>query len=69
MNCSDCRQKCGDGFEDIENSVNPGDVVKVDGVMDEFNGQQQIKINRIRKAAEQDNVTLDGFHAEVVARS
>lgn len=53
--------KMWDSFEDFQENTVPGDVVKVDGLIDEYNEQLQIKVNRIRKTVEQDNVTPMDF--------
>jgi 3'-5' exoribonuclease len=53
--------KMWDGFEDLIKTLTEGEVVKVDGVIDEYQGQQQIKINRIRKTTDADNITPADF--------
>lgn len=50
-----------EGFENFYKTVVPGDVVKVAGVMDEFQGTPQIKIYSIKKAAAADNVLPSDF--------
>ena len=52
-----------DNFESIYNSVNPGDVVKVTGTIEEYQGASQIKVTRIRKASDKDGVSPIDFQA------
>lgn len=48
------------GFKSIKNSLTVGDIVKITGLMDEYQGNPQIKIDSIRLAKQSDNVsTLD----------
>ncbi|MBU2508557.1 MAG: HD domain-containing protein [Bacteroidetes bacterium] len=59
LNC-----KMWDGFEVIAKEIDKGSIVKVDGIIEEFNNQQQIRINRIRASVEKDNVTAEDFLAK-----
>ncbi|MCW8848890.1 MAG: HD domain-containing protein [Melioribacteraceae bacterium] len=53
--------KMWDGFQAILQSLSPGTVVKILGTMDEFNNQPQLKIERIRTALKEDNVSTSDF--------
>lgn len=53
--------KMWDGFEYFINDAKVGMVVKILGTMDEFNNVSQIKIDRIRLASENDNVSPSDF--------
>ena len=53
--------KMWDGFQSIFPSLRTGIVVKILGTMDEFNGQPQLKIDRIRSAVKEDNVSTSDF--------
>jgi 3'-5' exoribonuclease len=53
--------KMWDGFQSIIQSLSPGIVVKILGTMDEFNSQPQLKIERIRSAVKEDNVSTADF--------
>ncbi len=50
-----------DNFEGFYNRVIAGDIVKVSGSIDEFQGVPQIRINSIGKAQERDNVSPVDF--------
>lgn len=50
-----------DNFEDIHKSFAPGDLVKVEGVVDEFMGSPQLKLSSIRIARGSDNVSYSDF--------
>jgi 3'-5' exoribonuclease len=50
-----------DNFEDFYKLVIAGDVVKVTGIMDDFQGSPQIKINSIRKSNSKDAVQPQDF--------
>ncbi len=50
-----------DNFEDFYKSIVPGDIAKVKGVMDEFQGTPQIKVFSIKKASSKDNVSAADF--------
>jgi 3'-5' exoribonuclease len=52
-----------DNFESIYNSVKTGDVVKVTGTIEEFQGTSQIKVTRIRKTSDKDGVSPIDFQA------
>ncbi len=49
------------GFESFSGNLKLGTVVKVLGSMDEFNNQLQIKVDRIRLATENDNISPEDF--------
>jgi 3'-5' exoribonuclease len=49
------------GFKSIKNSLSVGDVVKIIGSMDEYQGNPQIKIDSISFAKQSDNVTAKDF--------
>ncbi len=50
-----------DGFEDFSSSAKEGDVIKVKGNVEEFQGNINIKIEAIRKVVDADNVSLQDF--------
>jgi 3'-5' exoribonuclease len=50
-----------DKFEDFLSTVKVGEVIKVKGSVDEFNGQNQIRISEIRLAIPSDGVTVEDF--------
>ncbi len=52
-----------DNFEEILVKIKPGLVVKVAGVLDEFQGNSQIKITAIRPAGPSDGITASDFLA------
>ena len=49
------------GFKSIKNSLAVGDVVKITGSMDEYQGSPQIKIESIRLTKQSDDVTPKDF--------
>ncbi len=49
------------GFKSIKNSLAVGDIVKIAGSMDEYQGSPQIKIDSIRLSKQNDNVTVKDF--------
>lgn len=53
--------KLWDNYSDIQSSSKEGDIVKVAASIDEFNGQRQLNISKIRLAVESDNVSPDDF--------
>ena len=53
--------KVWDNVENIKNKIKEGDLVKVAGVMEEFNSQPQIKMVKIHPVKEEDNVTHADF--------
>ncbi len=53
--------KIWDNFEDFLSKAKEGDVVRVEGVIEEFNNQPQIRIKSIDLARESDNVTKKDF--------
>ncbi len=53
--------KLWDNFDEFLLSVDEGSVVKVEGSIEEFNNQNQIKVKKIRAAKSDDNVEPDQF--------
>lgn len=53
--------KVWDNVDDISKKLFDGAVVKIAGVMEDFNGSSQIRINKIRLAVETDEVTAEDF--------
>jgi 3'-5' exoribonuclease len=53
--------KLWDKIDDLRNSVREGSIVKVAGVVEEFNNAPQIKIDKIRLSNENDNVKSEDF--------
>ncbi|MBN1299878.1 MAG: HD domain-containing protein [Melioribacteraceae bacterium] len=53
--------KMWDNFDDVVNTISEGDIVKVEGKIDEYQGLLQIKINNINKAAGLDSVSMHDF--------
>ena len=53
--------KMWDGFDDIISQLSSGSVVRISGKVDEYNGQIQIIIDKMRLAAPEDKVTADDF--------
>ncbi len=49
------------GFKSIKNALNAGDIVKIAGSMDEYQGNPQIKIESIRLTKQSDDVTPKDF--------
>jgi 3'-5' exoribonuclease len=49
------------GFKSIKNSLAVGDVVKITGLMDEYQGNSQIKIESIRMTKQSDDVNPKDF--------
>lgn len=49
------------GFKSIKNSLAVGDIVKIEGSMDEYQGGAQIKIEAIRLSKQSDNVSHTDF--------
>ena len=49
------------GFKSFKNSINVGDVVKITGTIDEYQGNPQIKIESIRLTKESDKVSPIDF--------
>ncbi|MBK7632562.1 MAG: HD domain-containing protein [Ignavibacteriales bacterium] len=49
------------GFKSIKNSLTVGDIVKIAGSMDEYQGNPQIKIESIRLSKQSDDVTPKDF--------
>ncbi len=49
------------GFKSIKNSLTVGDIVKIEGSMDEYQGGAQIKIETIRLSKQSDNVSHTDF--------
>jgi 3'-5' exoribonuclease len=52
-----------DNFSEIYSNLKTGDMVKVSGTIDEFQGTPQIKITSVRKAVPKDNVSPSDFLA------
>lgn len=50
-----------DGFETVKNQIHPGIVVKVQGSINEFQGNTNLKIDKLRVAVEKDNVSPSDF--------
>ncbi len=50
-----------DNIEGISRSLSVGDVVKVSGTMDDFQGSPQIRVSSIRKSKPSDNVSPKDF--------
>ncbi len=50
-----------DNLEGIVSSLAAGDVVKISGSMDDFQGAPQIRVNTIRKAKPSDNISAKDF--------
>lgn len=53
--------KMWDGFQSVISSLKSGMVVKILGTLDEFNNQPQIKIERMRIALKEDDVSPSDF--------
>lgn len=53
--------KVWSNFENIFDKVKEGVIVKVAGLVEEYNGILQIRVEKIRTANEKDNVTSDDF--------
>jgi 3'-5' exoribonuclease len=53
--------KVWDKVEDFANKIREGTIVKVAGVIEEFNGSPQIKIDKIRVTQENENVSPEDF--------
>ncbi|MCF8354109.1 MAG: HD domain-containing protein [Melioribacteraceae bacterium] len=53
--------KMWDNFEDFEKTVSDGSIVKVAGTIEDFQGQKQVKIDKIRLAIPSDNVKHESF--------
>lgn len=51
----------GSGFKSIKNTLAVGDVVKIYGTMDEYQGNSQIKIDSIRLTKQSDDVDVKDF--------
>jgi 3'-5' exoribonuclease len=49
------------GFKSIKNSLTAGDIVKITGSMDEYQGNSQIKIESIRMTKQSDDVNPKDF--------
>ncbi|RMD50234.1 MAG: HD domain-containing protein [Ignavibacteria bacterium] len=60
-NSASVNAKFWNNFEDFKSYAEAGTVVKVSGVVEEFNGNKQIKILSARAATEDDNVSIDDF--------
>lgn len=49
------------GFKSVKGILTAGDIVKITGIMDEYQGNPQIKIESIRFSKQNDNVTARDF--------
>ena len=50
-----------DNFEDIYNSFKNGEVVKVNGIIDDYQGTKQIRINFLNPVNPSDNISISDF--------
>ncbi|HED06142.1 MAG TPA: hydrolase, partial [Ignavibacteria bacterium] len=50
-----------ENFAEFSGSIKSGDVVRVSGSMDEFQGTPQIRINSIRKTKKTENISPQDF--------
>ncbi|OGU31693.1 MAG: hydrolase [Ignavibacteria bacterium GWA2_35_9] len=50
-----------DNFEDIYNSFKNGEVVKVNGIIDDYQGTKQIRINFLNAVNPSDNISISDF--------
>lgn len=48
-----------ENFDEIKSELEPGRIIKIQGTISEYNGEQQIKITRLRLANETDGVLLE----------
>lgn len=53
--------KVWNNFEDIADGLKEGAIVKVAGIIEEYNSALQIRVDKIRLAAKDDNVSNDDF--------
>jgi 3'-5' exoribonuclease len=53
--------KVWEKIDTLKDTIKDGTIVKVQGQLEEFNGAPQIKIDRIRAAQENDDVTAEDF--------
>lgn len=53
--------KVWSNFEEIFDKIKEGAIVKVGGIVEEWNGTLQIRVDKIRLANENDNVSSDDF--------
>lgn len=49
------------GFKSLKNSLTAGEIVKITGTLDEYQGNPQIKIDNIRLSNPQDNISPKDF--------
>lgn len=52
---------CWDNFEGLLKDIEQNKIVKVNGVLQDFNGLPQIRIKKIRVAKDEDNVSIEDF--------
>ncbi len=52
---------CWENYDNLLNEITQNKIVKVDGVLQEFNGSPQIRIKKIRIAKENDDVRIEDF--------
>jgi len=50
-----------ENFDDILQGISVNKIVKVNGILQEFNGSPQIRVKKIRFANENDNVSIEDF--------
>lgn len=50
-----------ENFDELINEIANNKIVKINGVMQDFNGQPQIRIKKIRAAKKEDNVSIEDF--------
>lgn len=53
--------KVWDNIDNIKNKMSEGDIVKIIGLMEEFNNQPQIKITSIRPVKDDENISHSDF--------
>jgi 3'-5' exoribonuclease len=53
--------KMWEGFKKFYSSVNTGEVVKVEGIIEEYNGTLQINISSVRSLYEDENISVSDF--------
>lgn len=58
---SSLNAKMWNGFEQFLDQLIPGVILKVNGIIDEFNNQLQIKIDKLKAANPNENITVEDF--------
>lgn len=53
--------KVWDNFDNLEKDLRQGSIVKIAGRIEEYSGQRQIKIDKIRIAADDDKINIEDF--------